>query len=103
MVINRHGQPAPAPILRGTGHLAGDGPRDFPRFNRMPVEVVQGLLGAAFLPDSVPPSQRFHLDPADCRLLYRAMPMLPRECGSPDYDLEHHYDGYVKFLPLWRQ
>ena len=102
MLVNPHTWRAPAPILKGEGHIQ-DGalvsaPKDFAGSNYMSVEVLQDLLMAVFFPEELPTERRFDLRPDDYRFLYRAMSMLPRECPHPQYDPEKYYDSYVKFF-----
>lgn len=98
--INPDEYRAPGPILRGVGHMAGGrligAPMDFAESNFTSVEVLQGMLKAAFFPESVPPEQGFDLTGDDYQFLYKVMGMLPRECRRPRYDSGRYYDSYGK-------
>ena len=102
MLVNPHTWRAPAPILKGEGHIQNGAlvaaPKDFAGSNYMSVEVLQGLLMAVFFPEELPAEQCFDLRSDDYRFLYRAMSMLPRECPHPQYDPKKYYDSYVKFF-----
>ncbi len=102
LLVNPHRWRAPAPILKGKGHIQ-DGelvaaPKDFAGSNYMSIDVLQDLLMAVFFPAELPAQRRFDLRPDDYRFLYRAMSMLPRECPHPQYDRQKYYDSYVKFF-----
>ena len=98
MLVNPHTWCAPAPILKGEGHIQNGAlvaaPKNFAGSNYMSIDVLQNLLMAVFFPAE----RRFDLRPDDYRFLYRAMSMLPRECPYPQYDPEKYYDSYVKFF-----
>ena len=98
MLVNPHTWCAPAPILKGEGHIQNGAlvaaPKNFAGSNYMSIDVLQNLLMAVFFPAE----RRFDLQPDDYRFLYRAMSMLPRECPYPQYDPEKYYDSYVKFF-----
>ncbi len=102
MLVNPHTWRAPAPILKGEGHIQGGAlvaaPKDFAGSNYMAMEVLQDLLVAVFFPEELPAERRFDLRPDDYRFLYRAMSMLPRQCPHSQYDPERYYDSYAKFF-----
>jgi hypothetical protein len=73
------------------------GPMDFTRHNRIPLEDLQQILQATLFPLSVPESKRFQLEPADYLFLYRYLSQYPSETPYPKYDDTVFYDSYVKF------
>jgi len=93
---------ASKPLLKGVGEVV-DGveinrPKDFSDSNMISIRVLQDLLKAVVMPESVPVKQRFAISADDRRFLLQVMSMLPFECSCPIYDRSKYYDSYVKFL-----
>jgi len=89
----------------GTGYLNAhdsliQGPMDFTRHNRIPLEDLQQLLQSAVFPLSVPESKRFHLTTDDYSFLYRYLSQYISETPFPKYDTVKFVDSYVKFFFL---
>lgn len=86
-------------IRKGTGYIDGDSivpePFDFSLKNYLPITSLDGILKRVIFPEEFPPSQRFHLSPAQHTFLLEAMQITPREAG---YDPEEYPDGYCKFF-----
>jgi Beta-lactamase enzyme family len=76
------------------------GPMDFTRHNRIPLEDLQQLLQSVLFPLSVPESKRFHLSTADYDFLYRYLSQYISETSFPKYDTVKFVDSYVKFFFL---
>jgi Beta-lactamase enzyme family len=86
----------------GTGYLNAhdsliQGPMDFTRHNRIPLEDLQQLMQALLFPISVPESKRFKLSKEDYAFLYRYLSQYPSETPFPKYDTSVFYNSYVKF------
>lgn len=89
-------------VKLGTGYLNAhdsliQGPMDFTRHNRIPLEDLQQLLQSALFPMSMPVSKRFQLNGRDYDFLYRYLSQYPSETPYPKYDTSVFYDSYVKF------
>jgi hypothetical protein len=76
------------------------GPMDFTRHNRIPLEDLQQLLQSAVFPLSVPESKRFNLSTDDYDFLYRYLSQYISETPFPKYDTVKFVDSYVKFFFL---
>jgi len=76
------------------------GPMDFTRHNRIPLEDLQQLLQSVVFPLSVPESKRFHLSTDDYDFLYRYLSQYISETPFPKYDTVKFVDSYVKFFFL---
>jgi hypothetical protein len=76
------------------------GPMDFTRHNRIPLEDLQQLLQSAVFPLSVPESKRFHLSADDYSFLYLYLSQYISETPFPKYDTVKFVDSYVKFFFL---
>ena len=76
------------------------GPMDFTRHNRIPLEDLQLLLQTTLFPLSVPESKRFHLSSDDYAFLYRYLSQFISETPFPKYDTVKFVDSYVKFYFL---
>jgi hypothetical protein len=76
------------------------GPMDFTRHNRIPLEDLQQLLQSAVFPLSLPESKRFHLNADDYSFLYRYLSQYISETPFPKYDTVKFVDSYVKFFFL---
>ena len=89
-------------VKLGVGYLNAhdsliQGPMDFTRHNRIPLQDLQQLLQTALFPMSVPESKRFQLSTDDYAFLYRYLSQYPSETPYPKYDDSVFYDSYVKF------
>lgn len=73
-------------------------PFDFSRKNWFSLGDMEKMLRAILFPESVPPENRFCLQPDDYRFLWQCMGMFPRECPAPVYDTLQYWDSYVKFF-----
>ncbi|HTI11220.1 MAG TPA: serine hydrolase [Puia sp.] len=73
-------------------------PMDFTRHNNISLEDLRHILQSVLFPESVPPSQRFHLTETDYRFLYRYMSQYPSEEAHPHYDTAEYFDAYTKFF-----
>ncbi|WP_143309736.1 serine hydrolase [Chitinophaga vietnamensis] len=90
-------------VLIGNSHLDKDDkliprPMDFTKHNNLPLASLQQILQSVLFPQSVPPSQRFHLQPEDYRFLYRYMSEYPSESKYPKYDTAEYFNSYTKFF-----
>ena len=91
------------PVFYGTGYYDRHdslihAPMDFTRHNNFPLADAQEILRSVLFPASVPPSERFRLNPDDYRFLYQYMSEYPRESLHPGYDTAEYFDGYTKFF-----
>jgi hypothetical protein len=89
----------------GSGYLNAkdsliQGPMDFTRHNRIPLEDLQKMLQTLLFPFSVPESERFFLTAADYSFLYRYLSQFISETPYPKYDTAKYIDSYVKFYFL---
>ncbi|MDB5268081.1 MAG: hypothetical protein JWP58_1121 [Hymenobacter sp.] len=82
--------------LKGAQKVAG--PLDFTQKNAFSLPDLQRLLRIILFPESVPPTRRLRLLPADYALLREALSQLPRQSPHPRYDVAHYPDTYAKFL-----
>jgi hypothetical protein len=86
----------------GTAYMKGDlkvnEPMEFGKKNRFYLTDLHQVLRSVIFPESVHKQQRFNFSENDFRFLYQYMSQLPSETRFPDYDLEEHYDSYVKFF-----
>lgn len=73
-------------------------PMDFTKHNYFPLEDLHRLLRSVIFPESVPAKERFGLEAADYRFLYRWMAALPSESEHPRYDTSEFFDSYTKFF-----
>ncbi len=92
-------------VKLGLGYLNArdsliQGPMDFTRHNRIPLEDLQKMLQTVLFPFSVPESKRFHLKADDYSFLYRYLSQYISETPYPKYDTVKFTDSYVKFYFL---
>lgn len=73
-------------------------PFDFSTKNRMALEELHNIMRSVMFPESVEPSQRFHLTQDDYTFLYQYLSQFPGETNYPKYDGEKFYDSFVKFF-----
>jgi hypothetical protein len=73
-------------------------PMDFTTHNNMPLEYLQQISQSVLFPESVKPSQRFHLTQDDYRFLYRYMSQYPWESKFPAYDTSQYFESFTKFF-----
>ncbi len=73
-------------------------PFDFSTKNRMALEELHNIMRSVMFPESVKPSQRFHLTQEDYTFLYHYLSQFPGETNYPKYDGEKFYDSFVKFF-----
>jgi hypothetical protein len=94
------------PVVKlGSGYMNArdsliQGPMDFTRHNRIPLEDLQKMLQTVLFPYSVTKSNRFHLSAEDYSFLYRYLSQYISETPYPKYDTVKFTDSYVKFYFL---
>jgi hypothetical protein len=74
------------------------GPFDFSRYNKFPLEDLQQVLQSVMFPETVSKKQRFHLSDDDYDFVRRMLSQYPSETPYPKYDTSVFYDSYVKFF-----
>ncbi|MBE7170577.1 MAG: serine hydrolase [Williamsia sp.] len=74
------------------------GPMDFSRKNQLTLEELTHILKSIMFPESVPPVQRFNVEPEDLQFVRKYMSQLPGETTYPAYDSATYHDAYGKFL-----
>jgi hypothetical protein len=75
-------------------------PKDFTRYNTMPLQEINDFLIALMYPELVPENKRLNLKPSDYNLLLTGMSSYPRESIYPPYDGKKYEDSYKKYLLL---
>lgn len=70
-------------------------PRSFIFNNFVPLDELHRLMLAAYIPEALPASERWSMDPAYLDLLRTYMGMWPDECRYPSYALPRHFKKYI--------
>ncbi len=75
-------------------------PKDFTRYNTMPLQEINDFLIGLMYPNLLPEDKKLELLPEDYNLLLKAMGSYPRESDFPKYDASRYEDSFKKYLML---
>jgi len=88
----------------GLGYYSGgklrNGPMDFSKKNRLPLEDMHKIVMSIVFPGNVKISERFNITEEDRRFVLQYMSMYPTESRYPPYaaDTANYQPAYCKFL-----
>lgn len=83
--------------LDSTDHLV-DKPFSLENKNTFSIPDQQALMRKLIFPNAFPENERYHLTPADYKLIYTYMSKMPTESDYPKYNPEEFWPTYTKML-----